>query len=476
MAGGDNAQAPDARRRIPAVDALLREPALGETLRQFSHATVVALIRDELDELRRASHAGSGDPEAFVASQIAARVARRAATWTAPTLRRVINATGVLIHTNLGRAPLPAAAQEAVARAMVGYASLELDLPSGRRASRLAAVRELLSRVTGAEDGLAVNNNAAAVFLALCALAAGREVVVSRGELVEIGGSFRLPDIMAASGARLREIGTTNRTRREDYAAALSAETGLILKVHPSNYRVTGYAESVGTAELAELAHAHGVPLVEDIGSGALAQQPAAYRRDEPTVQSALRAGADLVTCSGDKLLGGPQAGIVLGRAERIQVLRAHPIARIVRLDKVHLAALEAVLRLYLQGEAGMERVPLVRMATRSRDALRIVAGELLSHLGPIEELGARAEAIETEATFGGGSLPGETLPSVGLAIALDAGSIDAFARRLREGDPAIVGRIEQDRLILDLRAVTEEEWDRLPGWLIDRLREFRGA
>jgi len=250
----------------------------------------------------------------------------------------------------------------------------------------------------------------------------------------------------------------------------------LVLKVHPSNFQVTGFTESVPTADLARLTRERGVPLVDDLGSGALAQQPAAYRRDERTVQSALHAGADLVTCSGDKLLGGPQAGIVLGRADLIQVLRAHPIARIVRLDKVHLAALEAVLLLYLQGEAGMERIPLVRMAGRSCDALRIVAGEILGHLGPIAELGARAEAIETEATFGGGSLPGETLPSIGIAIALDAGSIDGFARRLREADPAIVGRIEQDRLILDLRTVTEEEWDRLPGVLIDRLRESHGA
>jgi len=476
MAGGRSSQDPEALRRIPAVDALLREPALADTRRRFSHETVVALIRDELDALRRAWRAGACAPERFEAAPIASRVAARAAAWTTPTLRRVINATGVLLHTNLGRAPLPADAQEAVARALAGYASLELDLSSGRRTSRLAAVRELLSRVSGAEDGLAVNNNAAAVFLSLSALAAGREVVVSRGELVEIGGSFRLPDIMAASGARLREVGTTNRTRLEDYAAALSGETGLVLKVHPSNYRVTGYAESVATAELAGLTRGRGVPLVEDIGSGALAQQPPAYRRDEPTVQGTLRAGADLVTCSGDKLLGGPQAGIVLGRADLIQVLRAHPIARIVRLDKVHLAALEAVLRLYLQGDAGMERVPLVRMASRSCDGLRLVAGEILERLGPVAELGVRAEVIETEATFGGGSLPGETLPSIGISIALETGSVDGFARGLREADPAIVGRIEQDRLILDLRTVTEEEWDQLPGLLIHRLREFRGA
>jgi L-seryl-tRNA(Ser) seleniumtransferase len=467
---------PDARQRIPSVDSLLREPAIAELLRHLAHDTVVGLIRDELVELRRRYAAGECDAEAFAAPRVATLVADRAAAWTAPTLRRVINATGVLLHTNLGRAPLPAAAQEAVTRAMAGYANLEMDLATGRRTSRLAAVRELLRRITGAEDGLAVNNNAAAVFLALSGLARDREVVVSRGELVEIGGSFRLPDIMAASGARLREVGTTNRTRLEDYAAALTPETGLVLKVHPSNFQVTGFTESVPTTDLARLTRERGVPLVDDLGSGALLQHPEAYRRQEPTVQAALRAGVDLITCSGDKLLGGPQAGILLGRADLIQRLRAHPIARIVRLDKVHLAALEAVLLHYLQGEPGILRIPLCRMAARSIEELGVVAGELLGHLGSLAGLGASAEAIETQAALGGGSLPGETLPSIGIALGIGTGSLDEFARRLRQGDPAIVGRIEKDRLILDLRSMTEEEWDRLPGLLLERLREFRAV
>jgi L-seryl-tRNA(Ser) seleniumtransferase len=463
-----------ALRRIPSVDSLLREPAVVELRGRFAHETVVALIREELAELRRRLRAGECGSEALAGPRIAAQVVAHAAAWTVPTLRRVVNATGVLIHTNLGRAPLPAGAQEAVARAMAGYASLEMDLSTGRRTSRLAAVRELLCRVTGAEDGLAVNNNAAAVFLVVSALGRGREVVVSRGELVEIGGSFRLPDIMEASGARLREVGTTNRTRLEDYAAAVTSETALVLKVHPSNFRVTGFAESVTTAELARLTRERGVPLVEDIGSGALLQHPHAYRREEPTVQDVLRAGADLITCSGDKLLGGPQAGIILGRAEPVRVLRGHPIARIVRLDKIHLAALEGVLLQYLQGEAGISRIPLCRMAARSIEELRTVAREMLERLGAIAALGTHAEAVETQATFGGGTLPGETLPSIGIALALETGSVDDLARRLREGDPAVVGRIEKDRLILDLRAMTEEEWDQLPPLLLDRLREFR--
>jgi L-seryl-tRNA(Ser) seleniumtransferase len=476
MTGGPAAREPEPLRRIPSVDSLLREPALAELATRLSHETVVALIREELAERRARFRGGAVEPDTVAAASIAAGVVARASRWTTPTLRRVVNATGILIHTNLGRAPLPAAAQEAVARAMAGYASLEMDLATGKRASRLAAVRALLRRVTGAPDALAVNNNAAAVYLALCALARGREVVVSRGELVEIGGSFRLPDIMEASGARLREIGTTNRTRLDDYAAAVSAETGLVLKVHPSNFRLQGFTESVSTAELAALAHERGTLLVEDEGSGALLQHPVDPRRDEPTVQGSLRAGADLVTCSGDKLLGGPQAGIVLGRADLIEKLRAHPIARIVRLDKVHLAALEATLLEYLQGEAGLARIPLWRMATRSLEELRAVADGMLLRLGPLAALDARVERIETEAALGGGSLPGETLPSVGLAIRLGSGSLDALAQRLREGDPAVVGRIEKDRLILDLRSLIEDEWDRLPELLVERLRELRGA
>jgi L-seryl-tRNA(Ser) seleniumtransferase len=476
MTGDAAEREPEPLRRIPSVDALLREPALAELCRRLSHETVVALIRDELAERRRLFRAGGNDPDALAAAPIVAGVVARAAGWTTPTLRRVVNATGVLIHTNLGRAPLGAAAQEAVARAMAGYASLEMDLATGKRASRLTAVRELLRRVTGAPDALAVNNNAAAVYLALCALARGREVVVSRGELVEIGGSFRLPDIMEASGARLREVGTTNRTRLDDYAAALTPETGLVLKVHPSNFRLEGFTESVSTAELARLAHERGTLLVEDEGSGALWQHPIEARRDEPTVQGSLRAGADLVTCSGDKLLGGPQAGIVLGRADLIERLRAHPIARIVRLDKVHLAALEATLLEYLQGETGLARIPLWRMATRPVEELRGIADAMLRRLAPLAELDARAERIETEAALGGGSLPGETLPSVGLAITLGSGSLDALAQGLRGGDPAVVGRIEREQLVCDLRSLVEEEWDLLPELLIARLRELREA
>ncbi len=457
-------------RRIPAVDALLREPGIEALRAQLAPATIVALIRDALDETRRAYLSGECGLEALASGAIVARVTGLAAELVRPALRRVLNATGILIHTNLGRAPWCASAQQAASQVLGGYSNLELDLQTGRRTSRLSMVRELLRRVTGAPDALAVNNNAAAVCLSLHTLAAGHEVIVSRGELVEIGGSFRLPDIMQASGARLREVGTTNRTRISDYAEAIGPQTGLILKVHPSNFVVQGFSECVTSSALAALAHEHGLVLMEDIGSGALEQHPAEYLRGEPRVQAALRAGVDLLCFSGDKLLGGPQAGLILGRTDLIAALHANPMARVVRLDKLHLAALEATLREYLRGPAGLHSIPLYRMMTRTTDELRAVGTGLLARLAGV--VGATCELVETKAAAGGGTLPGETLSSIGIAVALEAGSIDALAERLRVGDPAVIGRIERDRLILDLRTLSEDEWGLLADVLVQRLGE----
>jgi len=457
-------------RCIPAVDALLKEPSIERLGGRLAPQTLVALIREELDDLRRAVLAGGVTAAALDRPAVAGRVADRAARLPSPPLRRVINATGILIHTNLGRAPLAAAAQQAVAAIQGGYCNLELDLTTGKRASRLERVRDLLRRVTGAEEALAVNNNAAAVFLALHVLAAGREVIVSRGELVEIGGSFRLPDVMAGSGALLREVGTTNRTRSEDYRRAIGERTALVLKVHPSNFEITGYTESVGTSALSKLAHDHGLLLMEDIGSGALEQHPREFLRDEPRVQESLRAGVDLVSFSGDKLLGGPQAGILLGARELIERLRTHPLARVVRLDKLHLAALEATLLEYLAGEPGLDRVPLYRLMRREPAELRRLGAGLIEALAPGLPVGWRLHLADTRAAAGGGSLPGETLASVGLVIESPGPSADALARHLRQGDPAIVGRIEQERLILDLRSLLEEDWQTLSAVLADRL------
>ncbi len=463
-------------RSIPSVDALLKEPSVERLGERLAPGTVVALIREELDEVRRAALAGGLPEGALARSAVAARVAERAARLASTPLRRVVNATGILIHTNLGRSPLAAAAQQAVAAIQGGYCNLEMDLDSGKRTSRLERVRDLLRRVTGAEDALAVNNNAAAVFLALHVLAAGREVIVSRGELVEIGGSFRLPDVMAGSGAVLREVGTTNRTRLEDYRRAIGERTGLVLKVHPSNFEITGYTEAAGIAALARLAHDHGLPVMEDIGSGALAQHPHEFLRAEPRVQDSLRAGVDLVSFSGDKLLGGPQAGILLGGRALIERLRTHPLARVVRLDKLHLAALEATLLEYLAGERGLDRVPLYRLMRRDVEELRRLGASLIETVSPGLAAGWGLRLVDTRAAAGGGSLPGATLASVGLMIESPGPSADAVARQLRRGDPAIVGRIEQERLILDLRSLLEEDWQTLSVELAGRLSSITNA
>jgi L-seryl-tRNA(Ser) seleniumtransferase len=463
-------------KRIPAVDRLLHEPAIAALRPRLSHETVVGLIREVLAEVRGRALSGAGDPAELAPAGIAAK----AAALLTPRLRPVINATGILIHTNLGRAPLAPSAQEAATRVAAGYASLEMDLASARRISRLDAVRERLCQLTGAEDALAVNNNAAAVFLVLHVLSAGREVIVSRGELVEIGGSFRLPDIMQASGAALREVGTTNRTRLSDYRAAVGPRTGAILKVHPSNFVMRGFTEAVPVKALAGLAREHGLPLVEDVGSGALTQHPPAYMHGEPRIQDSLREGADLVTCSGDKLLGGPQAGLILGAAAWVSRLRAHPLARILRLDKLHLAALEATLLEYLCGDEGLARIPLYRMMSRPLETLKSVGAEMLARMAAAGIPRECLALAETEAAAGGGSLPQEHLPSIAVTLELPGGSLDDFARRLRTGVPAIVGRLEQNRLLLDLRALNEEEWGVLPErvaavWAESRPRAAEG-
>ncbi len=460
-------------KRIPAVDALLRAWAERTATVALSPPVRVALIREELDATRRGYLAGELGPEALAMDALIERLQARAAALPSPPLRRVINATGILIHTNLGRSPLSATAQQAVSRIQGGYCNLELDLTSGRRTSRLGRVRDLLRRVTGASDALAVNNNAAAVFLALHVLAARREVIVSRGELVEIGGSFRLPDIMAAGGVALREVGTTNRTRLADYEEAIGPQTAMLLKVHPSNFQISGYTQEVSTADLAGLAKRHDLVMMEDLGSGALDQHPGDFLRREPRVQAALAAGAGLVCFSGDKLLGGPQAGILLGDAAHIGPLRAHPLARVVRLDKLHLAALEATLLDYLAGEEELTRIPLYRMMRRGREELRRMGAELLARVQGVVGPWWNVRLVDTAAAAGGGSLPGETLPSVGLELSCTGGSTDALARHLRAGDPAIMGRIEQDRLVLDLRSLLEEDWTALGDLLAERLPAF---
>jgi len=405
-------------------------PSVDELARGLDDPLAVEAARSLLERARERIHAGvdPGDLEAGLREELAAA--------RAPRLRRVINATGVIIHTNLGRAPLAEKALERVREVARGYSNLEYDVSAGARGSRQDHVAESLRRLTGAEGALVVNNNAAAVMLALAALAEGREVLVSRGELIEIGDGFRIPDVLARSGARLREVGTTNRTRAADYAEAIGPETAVLLRVHQSNFRVVGFTEQPRLEDLAELARGHGLPLIDDLGSGALVEIG-----DEPTPRASLAAGADLVCFSGDKLLGGPQAGIVVGRTDLVERLRRHPLQRALRADKLTLAALEATLRLALESP---DEIPVLRMLREPAETVRTRAERLARLVG--------GEVEETVARAGGGSLPLAELPSFACAIE------EELAASLRLADPPVIGIVRDGRLLLDCRTLTDSE------------------
>jgi L-seryl-tRNA(Ser) seleniumtransferase len=420
-----------ALRDLPSVDRMLSDPRLADRPRELA----LAAARAALEQARATIRAG-GDPGDPVADAVAAleRAVR-------PRLRRVINATGVVVHTNLGRAPLPASALARLSEVAAGYSNLELDLGTGRRGSRHDHLAETLARLTGAEAALVVNNCAAAVMLALAALAEGREVVVSRGELVEIGDGFRIPDVLVRSGAQLVEVGTTNRTRIADYERAIGPETAVLLRVHPSNFRVVGFTEQPALGELAAVARAHELPLVDDLGSGALVDLA-----DEPTAAASLAAGADLVCFSGDKLLGGPQAGIVVGRADLVDRLRRHPLQRALRADKLGLAALEGTLALYLDPARARREIPVLRMLEEPLAAVRARAERLASLVD--------GEVEETVGRVGGGALPVTDLPSAACAVEAE------LAAPLREGDPPVLGIVRDGRLLLDARTVADEEVD----------------
>jgi len=431
--------------KLPSVDRLLQEESVQALSRQFSHNLVVEAIRTTLDDWRRRILAGANcPPQAALIEEVGDRV--DAALHS--TLQPAINATGVIIHTNLGRAPLSAATLAAMQEAGAGYSNLEFDLAQGERGSRYDHAEGLLRRLTGAEAGLLVNNNAGALLLILMALAQGREVVISRGQLVEIGGGFRIPDVMAQSGARLVEVGTTNRTYRRDYEAAISQATALLLRVHSSNFRIIGFTQQAEIGELVELARERGLEAVDDLGSGALLDTAVFGLAHEPMVQESVAAGAGLVCFSGDKLLGGPQAGIIVGQKALVERLKHHPLARALRVDKTTIAGVQANLLHYLKGEA-LREIPVWRMIAMSIAEIETRARELAAQ---IATWGVHGKVVEGCSTVGGGSLPGETLPT--RLVALDVNSPDALARALRLGQPAVVGRIEGGRLLLDLRTV----------------------
>ncbi|MFN8522917.1 MAG: L-seryl-tRNA(Sec) selenium transferase [Chloroflexota bacterium] len=436
----------DSLRSLPSVDAVLRDERLVACATAVRHEVLVDTVRRTLAAIRERVKAGQA-PNGLI--DPIPEVLERVAAIVAPPLRRVINATGVVIHTNLGRAPLSEAALAAIHEVGTGYSNLELDLESGGRGSRHDHAAGLLRRATGAEDALVVNNCAAALVLILAAFAAGREVVVSRGELVEIGGGVRIPDVLRQSGARLVEVGTTNRTYVRDYAEAVNESTALILGVHTSNFRVVGFATTPEPADLAALAAERGVRYVQDLGSGALLDTARFGLAPEPRVQDAVRAGVDLACFSGDKLLGGPQAGIIVGRAAQIRVLKAHPLTRAIRPDKATLAGLCATLLHYLRGEAE-DRVPVWRMIARPLQQLRERAGAVAAALSVS---GVEAAVIEGRSAVGGGSLPGETLATWLVAVSGRSTAGDTMAR-LRHGSPPVVARVEDGRVLLDPRTV----------------------
>ncbi len=435
----------DVLRRLPPVQLLIEASA--SLCATYGRAATTDALRLTLERLRgqiRAGFVGAVPDQAALLARAGEILAER----RLPVLRRVINATGIALHTNLGRARMAPEALAAVAEVASGYTNLEFDLDSGRRGARTAGIEALLRELAGAEAGLAVNNGAAAILLALSALADGGEVIVSRGELVEIGGGFRIPDVIRHGGARLVEVGSTNKTRADDYRAAIGPQTKLLLKVHQSNFRTIGFTEETPIAALADLARAHRLALVADLGSGLLADVACAR---EPTLAAALRDGADLVTCSGDKLLGGPQAGLICGAASLIDRVRHHPLLRAVRLDKMTLAALEATLRLHRDAP---ERIPLRAILAQATSTLQARAERLQSLVGD-------GEVIASLAYAGGGALPEQAIESRALALDPAAGP-DALASRLRRHRPAVVGRIADGKLLLDMLTVDDAEIDDL--------------
>jgi len=447
----------DAFRKLPQIHALLESEQVSPLVVRYGRGVVAHALRVRLDEIREAIRSGcEATPTEFLTNHFFATVEATITSGRASSLRRVINATGIIIHTNIGRALLAPEALEAIQDAGRSYSNLELDLATGARSSRHVHVEALLRELTGAEAAIVVNNCAAAVLACLTCIGAGQEVVASRGELIEIGGSFRMPDVIAQSGARLREVGATNKTRIADYEAAICPETAVLLKSHTSNFRIVGFTAKASRRELAELAHRKGVVMVEDLGSGVLVDLSRFGLVDEPVVRDVLQEGVDLVTFSGDKLLGGPQCGVIAGRATLVGKLRSHPIVRAMRIDKLSLAALEATLRLYKAPNDPLERVPVLRALAESLEIVKARAERLALSIAAVP--GLRVEVVESTAYAGGGALPQQGLQSFAVALNTPSLSAEAMASRARTSDNAVLGRIRDDRFFLDVRAVQDSE------------------
>lgn len=455
-------------KNLPKADVVMELPVLRTFLSSAGRKTALEAVHRAIDEMRKALLSG-GDPD-ISAEAAAARACEILEEEDKPSLRPVINATGIILHTNLGRARLNRQAAEKAAEIACSYSTLEYDAEEGKRGSRHDHVSRLICQVTGAEDAIAVNNNAAATLLCLVSLAYRKEVIVSRGELVEIGGSFRVPEIMEQGGTVLKEVGATNKTHLRDYERAIGPDTAAVLKVHPSNYRVIGFTEDVPAQQLAELAHANGLPLIYDLGSGLL-EDLTSYGLDEPTAQKALAAGADVILFSGDKLLGGPQAGIIAGKKEFIEKMKKHPLARVVRVDKMTLAALEQTLRIYRDPKEAMEKIPVLSMVTRPAAELRDTAQGFAAGLAEAG-LNARFGIREDVARVGGGSAPMLDLKTWCVWVKPSCMSVDSLQEKLRHWKMPIVTRISEDELLLDMRTLSTGDLVVLRIALIDILEE----
>lgn len=454
-------------RSLPSVEELLSKKPVFGWIEAYSRSMVVTGIRHILEDLRQHIMGEFFKGAAISETDILDALRIWLEEKTQPHLRRVVNATGIILHTNLGRAPLAAAAIEAIVHTAGSFSNLEYDLANGERGTRYRHVEQLLTELTGAESALVVNNNAAAVLLVLSTLAVQKEVVISRGQLVEIGGSFRIPDVMVQSGAKLIEVGATNRTHLYDYDKAINEQTGLLLRVHTSNFRMMGFIAEVPARELVGLGQKHGIPVYEDQGSGLLVRLPGMPQHD-PTVKESITAGIDVVSFSGDKMLGGAQAGIIVGKKVFINQMKQHPLLRAFRIDKLSLAALEATLRLYGQGDTGMQKIPFVQMFSTSREVLTARAQRLARELSALNS-GGTVSVLEVAGQAGGGSLPGEEIPSVAVGFALAGMGPQEGAALLRRAKIPVVCRVAENKLLFDVRTIADEEIK----WIVDACRKL---
>ncbi|NMB41258.1 MAG: L-seryl-tRNA(Sec) selenium transferase [Firmicutes bacterium] len=449
-------------RLLPAVDRVLSEKILLDTQKEVPRAIVAEAVKEVLDEKRSIISGAALEKELdllnFSPSTLAKEALDKVSLKMEHNLRPVLNATGVLLHTNLGRAPLAGAAIKAIKEIGVTFSNLELSLKDGKRSSRFEHVEELFCRMTGAEAAFIVNNNAGAVFLTLNTLAAGKEVVVSRGELVEIGGSFRLPDVMSSSGACLTEVGTTNRTYLKDYQKAIGESTALLLKVHTSNFKISGFTAAVPSSSLVRLGRKKGIYVMEDLGSGVLLDLSKYGLPYEPMVQDSVKAGVDVVTFSGDKLLGGPQAGVIVGKSRLLERIKSNQLARALRVDKFTLAAMEATLRLYLDEQKALQEIPILRMLTASADLLQHRAEKIACKLKNNLHEKWRIDISQEKSRVGGGSLPSASLPSWQVSLQLEGVNAHELARKLRGARPPVIARVRDQKVLLDFRSLSEEE------------------